>query len=130
MHIRIHVVLLAVGMMALTPQLAAQAPGAHSLNSERAITREIFPAPLASPTEPARGAGGATRWMVLSRAITVRPVLPSARNHRRRAAYPGTSARNPFAGDKTAVGAASGRPREGEALLYRKFSTSIRSLPA
>jgi hypothetical protein len=53
MHIRIHVVLLIVGLAALAPQLEAQAPGAHSLNSERAINREIFPAPLASPTEPA-----------------------------------------------------------------------------
>jgi hypothetical protein len=53
MRIRIHVVLLIVGLMALTARLEAQTASLHSPNRERAITREIFPAPLASPTEPA-----------------------------------------------------------------------------
>ena len=53
MRLQIHVVMLIVGLAALAPQLEAQAPGTHSLNSERAITREIFPAPVASPAEPA-----------------------------------------------------------------------------
>jgi hypothetical protein len=53
MRMRVHVVTLVLGLVALAPRLEAQTASLHSPNSERAATREIFPAPLASPTEPA-----------------------------------------------------------------------------
>jgi len=53
MRIRIQVVMLVLGLAALAPRLGAQTTDRQTPNGERPITREIFPAPLASPTEPA-----------------------------------------------------------------------------
>jgi hypothetical protein len=52
MRIRIQVVVLIVGLAALAPRLEAQTASLHSPDSEP-VPRDIFLAPLASPTEPA-----------------------------------------------------------------------------
>ena len=53
MGIRIHVVMLILGLAALSPRLEAQTASVYPPNSEQAAARETFPTPLASPAEPA-----------------------------------------------------------------------------
>jgi len=53
MSTRVRVAMLILGLATLSQQLDAQTASLQSPRRERAATKEIFQAPLASPTEPA-----------------------------------------------------------------------------